>query len=122
MMEKSHEINAPKKPKKPTNDELDIVQVLAKTKAAVVRKRIRILDYMENFDCHNELCIIDSDFRRGLNSAGVELSEAEVDLICHMYVFIDKIVFNKFYEQMIMRTDLNHHCERIVSTTSGFVK
>lgn len=86
MKEKIDLVNAPRKRRIPTNDELDIVQVLAKIKGIVVRKQIRILDSMEDFDIHNELCISDNDFRRGLNTSGVrELTESEVDLICYMY-------------------------------------
>lgn len=86
MKEKIQLINSPKKRKIPTKDELDIVQVLAKIKGIVVRKQIRILDSMENFDIHNELCISANDFRRGLNTSGIrEISEPEVGLICHVY-------------------------------------
>lgn len=52
----------------------------------VVRNRLRISDFMEGYDPHNELCICEPNFRRGLDSAGVKLTVPEVDLLCDVYV------------------------------------
>lgn len=77
-------LNAPAKPLVPTNEEKDIVQVVAKIKGFTVRNRMRIVDFMQGYDSHNELCIPEADFRRGLNAAGILISIPEVDLVCHV--------------------------------------
>lgn len=75
-------LNAPAKAPLPTNEEKDIVQVVAKIKGMTVRNRMRIVDFMQGFDVHNELCITEENFRRGLNSAGITITLPEVDLVC----------------------------------------
>lgn len=77
-------INCPKAPKEPTNREKDIIQVVAKVKGQVVRKRIRIIDFMKDFDHHSEQCICDIDFRRGLDTSNIRMSVPEVDIICEV--------------------------------------
>lgn len=77
-------LNAPAKPRLPTNEEKDIVQVVAKIKGMTVRNRMRIMDFMQGFDTHNELCIPEMDFRRGLNSAGIFITAPEIDLVCRV--------------------------------------
>lgn len=68
-------------------NQLNIVHVFAKIKGIAVRNRVRILDFLKNYDKHNELCILETDFRRGLNLAGVRLEHMELNLICEMLVF-----------------------------------
>lgn len=81
---KREALNAPPKPLLPSNEEKDIVQVVAKIKGLTVRQRMRIIDFMQGYDQHNELCIADADFRRGLNSAGINITLPEVDLVCQV--------------------------------------
>lgn len=81
-------VNTPAVNPAPSIEELDIVQVVAKIKGMTVRKRMRILSFMEGFDPHKEMCIPIADFRRGLNSAGITVSTNEVDLVCHVWVFV----------------------------------
>lgn len=64
------------------SEEKDIVQIVAKVKGIVARNQIRVVEFMEGFDKHRELCIPESDFRRGLDSANVKLSINEVDQLC----------------------------------------
>lgn len=75
-------VNTPAPAERPSLEELDIVQVVAKIKGQTVRRRMRIVDFIECYDPHRELCCCESDFRRGLNVSGVLLSAAEVDLVC----------------------------------------
>lgn len=79
-------VNTPASAPRPSLEELDIVQVVAKIKGQTVRKRMRIVDFIEGYDTHRELCCCEADFRRGLNSSGVQLSEPEVHLLCSVYV------------------------------------
>lgn len=60
----------------------DLVQVVAKVKGIVSRNQIRVLEFMEGFDTHRELCILEPDFRRGLDAANVRLAVSEVDQLC----------------------------------------
>ncbi|KAJ6633413.1 hypothetical protein Bhyg_16673, partial [Pseudolycoriella hygida] len=63
----------------------NITQVFAKIKGIVVRNRVSIMDFLRNYDKHMELCIPESDFRRGLNLAGIRLEHMELDLICEVF-------------------------------------
>lgn len=65
---------------------LNIVHVFAKVKGIVVRNRVRIMDFFKYYDKHNELCILETDFRRGLNLAGIQLEHMELNLICEVLV------------------------------------
>lgn len=82
--EKQILVNTPAAAVRPSFAELDIVQVVAKIKGQTVRQRMRIVDFMEGFDPHRELCICEPDFRRGLDSSGVRLSQPEVALVCEV--------------------------------------
>lgn len=65
-------------------NQLNIARVFAKIKGFVVRNRVRLMDFFKNYDKHNEFCIIESDFRRGLNLAGIKLEHMELTLICEV--------------------------------------
>lgn len=101
--EKMTVINGPKARKCPENKEKDIVQVFAKVKGQVVRKRLRIYDFMKGFDRLNHTCIPETDFRRGLATASIDLTEHEVDLLCDVFksplrkCYID---YKRFCEQV----------------------
>lgn len=83
---KQAKINEPRCPPPVGRSETDIVQVLAKIKGQSVRRRMRIADFVQTYDVHRELCVRRADFRRGLDAAAVQLTEAEVDLVCEVYV------------------------------------
>lgn len=71
-----------KKPLPALSEAKDLVQVVAKVKGIVSRNQIRVLEFMEGFDTHREVCILESDFRRGLDAANVRLAVSEVDQLC----------------------------------------
>lgn len=95
-------------PKKPPNrQEKDIVQILAKIKGKVVRERIRVLEFMRDFDrfvinkllginatqfdnyyifrC-NEQVITRTNFHRALLICGFELTCNEIETLMEVYV------------------------------------
>lgn len=65
-------------------NQTNIVHVIAKIKGIAVRSRVRIMDFFKNYDKHNELCILETDFLRGLNLAGIKLEHMELNLICEV--------------------------------------
>uniref|UniRef100_A0A182QSD8 EF-hand domain-containing protein n=1 Tax=Anopheles farauti TaxID=69004 RepID=A0A182QSD8_9DIPT len=65
--------------------ENDIVLVLAKVKAQVVRRRLRLIDFMQGFDPLNHHRISDVQFCRGLVTASVQLTPAEMQLLCEYF-------------------------------------
>lgn len=67
--------------------QLNIIQVFSKIKGIAVRKRVRIMEFLKSYDKHNEQCILEADFRRGLNLAGIRLEHMELNLICEVLVF-----------------------------------
>ncbi|XP_050068923.1 uncharacterized protein LOC126557258 [Anopheles maculipalpis] len=69
----------------PTHWEKDIVRVLAKVKAQAVRRRLRLVDFMQGFDPLNHHRISDVQFCRGLATASVQLTPNEMQLICEYF-------------------------------------
>uniref|UniRef100_A0A182N4N9 MICOS complex subunit MIC60 n=1 Tax=Anopheles dirus TaxID=7168 RepID=A0A182N4N9_9DIPT len=65
--------------------EKDIVRVLAKVKAQAVRRRLRLIDFMQGFDPLNHHRISDVQFCRGLATASVQLTPTEMQLLCDYF-------------------------------------
>uniref|UniRef100_A0A182JYI6 EF-hand domain-containing protein n=1 Tax=Anopheles christyi TaxID=43041 RepID=A0A182JYI6_9DIPT len=72
-------------PSEPKPWERDIVRVLAKVKAQTVRRRLRLVDFMEGFDPLNHRRISDVQFCRGLATASIQLTPNEMQLICEYF-------------------------------------
>ncbi|XP_011688757.1 PREDICTED: uncharacterized protein LOC105450541 isoform X2 [Wasmannia auropunctata] len=85
MLEDKKRLNAEKPPTEPHEDETNIVLILAKIKAKVVRERINVLEFMRQFDRHNHFVITRSDFIRGLDQLCCGLTIAEVDAITRIF-------------------------------------
>lgn len=69
----------PKKPSK--REEFDIVLILAKIKGKVVRERIRVMEFLRDFDRCNQQIISREDFARGLSVCRFDLTENEVQTL-----------------------------------------
>ncbi|CAH1971344.1 unnamed protein product [Acanthoscelides obtectus] len=65
--------------------ERDIIQIMAKLKGKVVRERIRVIDFLKDFDRCNEQVISRTDFKRGLSVCGFDLTENEIDTLCEVF-------------------------------------
>ncbi|XP_018562489.1 uncharacterized protein LOC108904422 [Anoplophora glabripennis] len=70
---------------KPTRQEQDIVQVMAKVKGKVVRERIRVLEFLRDFDRCNERVISRENFKRGLSVCKLELTENELETLMDVF-------------------------------------
>ncbi|CAD7090435.1 unnamed protein product [Hermetia illucens] len=79
------DLNKPREAPPPKKHETDIVLVLAKVKRQVVARRIRIEDFLKDYDRNKLQFISELNFRRGLDNANIKLSEAEVDLLCKVF-------------------------------------
>ncbi|KAG7310203.1 hypothetical protein JYU34_004758 [Plutella xylostella] len=83
----------------PSPLETDIVQILAKIKGKMVREGVRPMEFLRQFDPHNELVVPRADFYRGLASAGVSLTPVEMDTLMEVFAaparrrFIDYVRF-----------------------------
>ncbi|KAK4881782.1 hypothetical protein RN001_005101 [Aquatica leii] len=78
-------INAPPRPKPTERKEKDIVLILAKIKGKVVQDRVRIMEYLRNFDLHNEEVISKADFKRGIDACRINLTDAEYDTLFEVF-------------------------------------
>ncbi|RLU20681.1 hypothetical protein DMN91_007294 [Ooceraea biroi] len=85
MLEEKKRLNAEKPPSEPRDDETNIVLILAKIKAKVVRERIKVLEFMKQFDRNNHLVITKPDFVRSLDQLRCNLTPAEVDTIVKIF-------------------------------------
>ncbi|XP_046608856.1 uncharacterized protein LOC124299634 [Neodiprion virginianus] len=85
MLEEKKLINAEKSPPNPTSDESNIVLILAKIKAKIVRERIGVLEFLTPFDPRRELIIGRADFIRGLDQLRCNLSCREIETIFEVF-------------------------------------
>lgn len=58
--------------------EQDIVRILAKIKGKVVKERIRVMEFLRDFDKCNQQVISREDFARGLSVCRFDLTENEM--------------------------------------------
>ncbi|XP_070165049.1 uncharacterized protein [Polyergus mexicanus] len=107
ILEDKKRINAEKPPSESHEDETNIVLILAKVKAKVVRERIKVLEFMRQFDRHNHLVIERPDFIRGLDQLRCGLTPAEVDTITKAFQtsakphVIEYVKFAKIVEEAV---------------------
>ncbi|KAL1506511.1 hypothetical protein ABEB36_005862 [Hypothenemus hampei] len=85
FLEDMKRLNAEKSRKPPTRQEKDIVQIIAKIKGKLVRERIRVLDFMKDFDQCNEQVISRINFHRALLTCGFELSCNEIETLMDVF-------------------------------------
>ncbi|PSN41117.1 hypothetical protein C0J52_19046 [Blattella germanica] len=78
-------LNEEPPPRTPANKETDIVEILAKIKGKVVRERIRVIEFMRDFDRHNQNLITRDDFNRGLDVCRFNLTPVEVNTIMEVF-------------------------------------
>lgn len=76
-----HRLNAEKKKPEPEIRETNIVHILAKVKGHIVRHRVDALEFLRNYDKHNEFAITRTDFKRSIDSAGFNLTETELETL-----------------------------------------
>lgn len=60
-----------------------IIDVLAKVKGEVTRKRINIDQFLRNGDRLNEGMVPASKFRSSFSAAGIKLEDCELDMLCN---------------------------------------
>ncbi|XP_012253830.2 uncharacterized protein LOC105684778 [Athalia rosae] len=85
MLEEKKLLNAEKPMPKATSDESNILLILAKIKAKVVRERIRVSEFLKPFDPRRELIIRRADFIRGLDQLRCNLTCREIETIMEVY-------------------------------------
>lgn len=74
-------LNAAKPPKPATRDDRDIIKILAKIKGKVVRDRVRVMEFLQDYDYCKEQVIKRENFKRGLSVCGFDLNENEVETL-----------------------------------------
>lgn len=106
------ELNKEKPKKAPTRLEKDIGHVLSKIKGTVVRKRIRVMEFLRDFDRHNNQVISRVDFQRGLSNCGFELTENEVETLTDVFsaplrrAYVDYRRFSNAVEEVFTQINL----------------
>ncbi|XP_063217255.1 uncharacterized protein LOC134528020 [Bacillus rossius redtenbacheri] len=75
-----------KPPKHKEQDkEKNIVEILAKIKRQIVCRGIRAVEFMRDFDVHNQQCISRENFWRGLDNCGFQLTPTETETIMDVF-------------------------------------
>ncbi|XP_055617008.1 uncharacterized protein LOC129762603 [Toxorhynchites rutilus septentrionalis] len=89
--------------------ETDIVRILAKIKGQVIRKKVRIVDFMRGFDSLNHARITRDQFERGLATAKIELTSTEVRTVADMFrtPLQDTVDYRKFCDTI---AEIDYQC------------
>lgn len=66
-----------------TNPEITIIEVLAKIKGEIVRKRIDFENFIRNTELVGDKPILSHEFRRNFSAAGIILDDCELDILCN---------------------------------------
>ncbi|KOX77600.1 hypothetical protein WN51_09264 [Melipona quadrifasciata] len=85
MVKEKRQINAEKPPPEVTAEETNIFLILAKIKAKVVRERIKVIEFMRQYDVHNEHVIKRIEFLRGLDQLRCNLTCTEMGTIMDIF-------------------------------------
>ncbi|KAG7211846.1 hypothetical protein KM043_011069 [Ampulex compressa] len=107
MLEEKKKINAQKPLPQAGVDETNIVLILAKIKAKVVRERVKVAEFMKLFDTHNELVITLADFIRGLDQLQCNLTCTEMNTVAKVFKaplrsdFVDYVKFAETVEEAV---------------------
>ncbi|CAL7935870.1 unnamed protein product [Xylocopa violacea] len=107
MLKEKTIINAEKPPPEATVDETNIVLILAKIKAKVVRERIKVIEFMRQYDVHNEHVIKRTEFLRGLDQLRCNLTCAEMGTIMKVFQsplrpdYVDYVKFAELVEEAV---------------------
>ncbi|XP_076678862.1 uncharacterized protein LOC143374525 [Andrena cerasifolii] len=107
MLEEKKKINAEKPSPVVGADETNIVLILAKIKAKVVRERVKATEFMRPYDVHNELAIRRTEFMRGLDQLRCNLTCAEMGTIMDVFQtpfrpnFVDYVKFGDVVEEAV---------------------
>ncbi|CAD6233859.1 GSCOCG00007354001-RA-CDS [Cotesia congregata] len=107
MLEEMKHLNLESPKTDPSVDDKDIVQIIAKIKAKVVRERIMVLEFFRQHDPRNEQVITRSNFIRSLDQLKCNLNLYELDtLIDHFKSplrpdYVDYVRFSNTIEEAI---------------------
>ncbi|XP_017773462.1 PREDICTED: uncharacterized protein LOC108560438 [Nicrophorus vespilloides] len=85
FLEAMEKVNAEKPCKPVDRSEKDIILILAKIKGKVVRERIRVIEFLQDYDLCNQQVISRENFQRGLSNCRFDLSEAEVETLMNVF-------------------------------------
>ncbi|XP_053995712.1 uncharacterized protein LOC128885623 [Hylaeus anthracinus] len=107
MLEEKRKINAEKPPPEPDSDETNIVLILAKIKAKIVRERTKVTEFMRQYDTHKQLVIKRSEFMRGLDQLRCNLTCTEMGTIMNVFQaplranYVDYVKFGDAVEEAV---------------------
>nr|CAD7447990.1 unnamed protein product [Timema bartmani] len=83
--EEMKRLNCRETKRKSLDRERDIVEILAKIKGHVVRRGIRVIEFLEQFDPHNQYCVSREDFSRGLDNCCLQLTPTEMETLMSIF-------------------------------------
>lgn len=66
-----------------TYPEMTIVEVLAKIKGEIVRRRINFEGFIRNTELLGDKPLQTREFRRNFSAAGINLEDCELDILCN---------------------------------------
>ncbi|XP_017798938.1 PREDICTED: uncharacterized protein LOC108579823 [Habropoda laboriosa] len=107
VLQEKKTINSEKRTPEATAEETNIVLILAKIKAKVVRERVRVIEFMRQYDVHNEQVIKRTEFLRGLDQLRCNLTCAEMETIIKVFQaplrsnYVNYVKFGEVVEEAV---------------------
>ncbi|XP_076637045.1 uncharacterized protein LOC143349586 [Colletes latitarsis] len=107
LLKEKRLINAEKPPLEADPDETNIVLILAKIKAKVVRDRVKVSEFMRQYDVHKQRVIKRSEFIRGLDQLACNLTCTEMATIMKVFQaplrsnYVDYVKFGEAIEEAV---------------------
>nr|CAD7394940.1 unnamed protein product [Timema cristinae] len=83
--EEMKRLNCRETKRKSLDRERDIVEILAKIKGHIVRRGVRVIEFLEQFDSHNQYCVSREDFARGLDNCCLQLTPTELETLMSIF-------------------------------------
>ncbi|KZC06769.1 hypothetical protein WN55_07542 [Dufourea novaeangliae] len=107
VLEEKKKINSEKPASKADMNETNIVLILAKIKAKVVRGRVKVIEFMRQYDLHKEFVIKKTEFLRGLDQLRCNLTCTEMATLINVFRspfrpdYVDYVKFGDAVEEAV---------------------
>ncbi|XP_078046729.1 uncharacterized protein LOC144475059 [Augochlora pura] len=107
VLEEKKRLNSERPPPEVDTDETNIVLILAKIKAKVVRERIKVTEFMREFDPQNELVIKRTQFAQGVDQLRCNLTCTELKTLSDVFKsplrpnYVDYVKFGDAVEEAV---------------------
>ncbi|XP_057325404.1 uncharacterized protein LOC130667663 [Microplitis mediator] len=107
MLEEMKQLNSEPPQTTPSPNDEDIILIIAKVKAKVIRERVTVIDVLRQYDPRNEQVITINNFIRGLDQLKCNLNRHEINTLINYFKsplrseYVDYVRFSNVIEEAI---------------------